>query len=186
MDIFINNEKIKFTDSDFPILISGAEKTGASFFSVSLLANILNNGYKVLFFSAYQMAKDDFEKQIYSGEDRVIMIDSGEEQDFIDTINKVADLPERVVLIKNIDNYGRKLFDIAKNLKLVIFSGDIDKCQFSNDLMGKDFSTKIFFSQSEKYPQDCLDNLPKYCGKIISPKHNGIINLGLVTPDIFC
>jgi len=177
MNILIDNKKVNFAEDDFPMLIHGAEKTGASFFSVSLLANLLNDGHKVLFFSSYQIAKDDFKKQAHSEKDKVIMIDSGEEQDFIDTINNTTYSSERIVLIKNMDNYSPKLFNVVKNLKLVIFSGDLDKCKFAGDLINKTFASKILFSSSEKYPQYNLAGLPKYCGKIISDKYSGVIRL---------
>ena len=176
MDILVDNKKIEFTDNDFPVLISGTEKKGVSFFSVCLMANLLNNGKKILFFSAYPSAKEELRKQIKT-EDGAIIIDSGEEQDFINTIKNTSDLNERIVLIKNFDIYSRKLFEIVKELKLVIFAGNIDNCQFFNEIVNKDFNAKIFFSQPEKYPQEGLDDLPKYHGRIFSQDKNGIIKL---------
>jgi hypothetical protein len=176
MGILVNNKKIDFTESDFPMLISGADKTGTSFFSVFLMASLLNKGKKVLFFSAFPMAKEEFRNQI-DDEKNAIIIDSGEEKALIDSIKNTSDLPQRVIFIKNIDSYGPGLFNAVKDLKLVIFSGDIDKCRFADDLIKKDWATKIFFSQSKKFPAIELANLPKYSGKIISDKYNGVITL---------
>ncbi|MFA4942612.1 MAG: hypothetical protein WC564_03190 [Patescibacteria group bacterium] len=179
MNILIDNKKVSFIENDFPILIHGVEKSGASFFSVCLLADLLKDGMKVLLFSAYPMAKEEFKKQIIGYEDNAIIIDSGEEQDFINTINNTSDLSERIVLIKNIDNYSSKLFDAVRDLKLVIFSGDLNKCKFADELVNKTFASKILFSPSEKYPQYDLTGLLKYHGKIFSDKYNGIISLGV-------
>ena len=178
MNILVDNKKVNFTEDDFPMLISDADKSGSSFFSISLLATLFKSGMKVLLFSAYPMAKEEFRKQIGDNEENTIIIDSGEEQALIDSVENTPNLSERIVLIKNIDTYSSKLFDVVKNLKLIIFSGDLDKCQFADELIKKEFATKIFFSQSEKFPQEEPINLAKYCGKIISEKHEGIISLG--------
>ncbi len=96
---------------------------------------------------------------------------------FIEELEKINDLSERIILFKNIDNYDSKLFERLKDAKLVIFSGDLDQCQFKNELLKKEFKTQIFFS----YPKDIeIDNkieLPKYCAHIISDQHNGVITV---------
>jgi len=46
MNILLNDKKVDFLLSDLPVLISGAEKTGSSFFTVCLLANLLKSGLK--------------------------------------------------------------------------------------------------------------------------------------------
>ncbi len=179
MNILLNNQRIEFTDNDFPMLISGTEKRGVSFFSVCLMANLLNSGQKILFFSAYPSAKEELRKQINKNEDKAIIVDSGEEQDFINIIKNTPDLNERIVLVKNFDIYSQELFKIVKELKSVIFAGDLDNCQFSDELISKDFTTKIFFSQSEKYPQEGLDDLPRYQGRMFSQKKEGLIRLDI-------
>lgn len=177
MNVLLNNKKVNFDSNDFPMLISGAEKTGSSFFSICLLADLLNNGHKVLFLSAYPMAKEEFKKQIGSNAANAIIIESGEEDDIIKEIKAIADLEERIVLLKNIDTYSRKMFNNLKDLKLVIFSGDLDKCEFAESLINKDFPTRIFFSSSKKFPYRITPNLAKYCGEMISEKHKGVISL---------
>ena len=179
MNVLLNNQKINFDSNDFPMLISGAEKTGSSFFSICLLAELLKNGYKVLFLSAYPMAKEEFKKQIGDKIENAVIIESGEEKDIIKGIKDTTDLEKRLILIKNIDVYSYKIFDALRDLKLVIFSGDLDKCQFTDSLINKAFPSKIFFSQSEKYPHSIMPNLAKFCGEIVSKKYNGIINLDL-------
>jgi len=179
MNILIDDQELNFAKDDFPMLISGTDNTGTSFFSICLLANLLNSGLKVLFFSAYSAAKEAFKKHIVN-EEKAIIIESGEESAFIYKIKNTTDLSDRIILIKNIETYSPKIFEAVKDLKLVIFSGDLDKCHFTDDLIKKDFATKIFFSQSDKYPQIGLDNLPRYRGKIFSNKYQGIINLDIL------
>ncbi len=177
MNILLDDKKIDFSLNDLPILISGREKTGSSFFTICLLVNLLKNGHKVILFSAHPAAKEEFRDQVGANLDNALIIDSESEDDFIDIIKNTPDLPQRVVLIKNIDSYSQKLFEAVKNLKLVIFSGDLDKCQFADDLLKKNFNSKIFFSFSEKDPIAELKPLPKYSGKIFNEKYSGVIKL---------
>ena len=177
MNILINNKKVNFKTNDFPILIHGYPKTGSSLFSVALLADLLKNDNKVIFFSAYPEAKEVFRNEINSIDVNALIIDSGDEQVFIETIKNINDLNERIVLIKNIENYSLKLFEVVRDLKYVIFSGNIDECNFIDELIKKEFITKIFFSQSKKYYQDEIEDLPRYFGKITSKEHNGLISL---------
>lgn len=177
MNILLDNKKVKFNKLDMPLLIHGAEKTGASFFSICFLANLLKDGTKTILFSAYPMAKEEFRKQISGYEKDAIIIDSGDEKVLIEMLKNIQDLKERVFLVKNIDNYSTNLFDAVKDLGLVIFSGDLDKCQFADSIIDKKLTTKIFFSSSEKYPQYELGNLPKYHGKVVGDINNGVVSL---------
>jgi hypothetical protein len=177
MNILINDENADFSLHDLPILISGAEKTGSSFFTVSLLANLLKNGHKVILFSAYSAAKEEFRNQIDTGLSDALIIDSEKEDDFIRIIENTPNLSEIIVLIKNIDQYSKKIFEAVKDLKLIIFSGDLDKCEFSDDLLKMKLTSRIFFSYSEKYPMEETKLLPKYSGLIVSERYNGVIKL---------
>lgn len=177
MNILINDEKVDFSLNDLPILVSGAEKTGSSFFTVCLLANLLKSGHKVILFSAHPAAKEEFKNQVGNDLGNALIVNSEKEEDFIETIKNTPNISERIVLIKNIDQYSKKIFEAAKYLKYVIFSGDLDKCQFSDCLLKKRFVSKIFFSYSAKNPIEELKLLPKYSGMIIGEKYNGVIKL---------
>jgi len=177
MKIFIDKKEAVFSKADLPILISGKEKSGASFFSLCLLANLLKNGEKIVFFSAFPAAKEEFRRQIAGHEESAIIIDSGDEKIFMEFLQRIDDLSERVVLIKNIDLYSQSLFKLVKPLKNIIISGDIDKCRFADDLIKEEFPSRIFFSQSQLYPQVGLENLPKYIGAITYRNQSGLIEL---------
>ena len=177
MNILLNDKKVDFSLNDFPILISGAEKSGSSFFSFCLLANLLKIGNKVIIFSAHPAAKEEFRNQIGTDLNNSLIIDSENEDYFINIIKTIPDLSGRIILIKNIDSYSQKLFEAVKDIKLVIFSGDLDKCQFADDLLKKSFASKIFFSYSDKNPVEELKLLPKYFGVIVGEKYNGVVRL---------
>lgn len=176
MKILVNNEIVKFSKDDFPILISGVCKTGSSLFSVSLVTSLFESGNKVLFLTAYPEAKVDFRRQLgESINENSIIIDSGEESIFIEKLDEIKDLYDTIILLKNMENYSTKLFDKLKDKKMVIFSGDIDKCVFKEQLSNKDFKIKIFFSYPEIIKVENKIELPKYNGHIIGDKYNGIV-----------
>ncbi len=178
MNIVVNDQPITFTHEDFPMLISGAPGEGSSYFSIELMVHLAQHGEKVVLFSAFEQAKELFKKEIGDAvTDNILIVESGDDAAFIEKLKTIEDLSERIVLFKNIDNYDAKLFEQLKDAKLVIFSGDLDQCQFKNELLKKEFKTKIFFS----YPKDvAIDNkieLPKYCAYIESGTHQGIITV---------
>ncbi|MFA6586247.1 MAG: hypothetical protein WCS86_03765 [Candidatus Paceibacterota bacterium] len=178
MDILVDDKIVSFNRNDFPMLISGIPSAGSSFFSIGVMINLFKKGEKIVLFSAYEQAKDLFREQFRGdANNNALIIESGDDNLFLEQLDKIQDLSERIVLYKNIDNYDSKLFSKLKDMKLVIFSGDIDKCEFREELMKKEFKTKIFFS----YPKDIeIENkisLPKYHGHIISEKYNGLIRI---------
>ncbi len=178
MKILINDKEVIFNKEDFPMLINGADKSGASLFSISLLTSLFENKEKVLLFSAFDPAKEEFKKQLgVSINENALIIESGDESVFIKELDEIQDLSERIILCKNIENYSSSLFDKLKDQKLVIFSGDTNKCEFGEKLVNKDFKTKIFFSYPEKIEVVDKIYLPKYKGMIISSKYEGIISL---------
>ena len=180
MKILINNKNINFNHDDFPMLISGIEKSGSSFFSVCLMEKLFNAGEKIIFFSAFPQAKKQFRDEVGDNiNDNALILESGEEVDLLDAVNNISDLEERILLVKNIEHYETDLFDRFKDKKLIIFSGDIDKCEFNNELIIKEFKTKIFFSYPEKITIDNKIDLPKYTGLIINDKYTGLISISI-------
>lgn len=177
MNIIFNNNIIKFDDNDFPILINGKNKSGASLFSITLLANLFLQGEKVLLFSAYPEAKEEFRNQVGDKINKnAEIINDGDENSLIDYL-KNNDTLDKIILFKNIENYSIDTFNKLKNNEKVIFSGNIDECEFAEELIKKDFETKILFSYSEIIDVDNKIDLPKYNAHIISPRFNGIISL---------
>ena len=176
MKILINDKEIVFNKEDFPILITGACKTGSSLFSISLVTSLFENNNRVLFLTAYPAAKEDFRRQLGDKvNDYAIIVDSGEESVFIEKLDQIGDLDNTIVLLKNMENYSAKLFDKLKNYKLTISSGDIDNCVFGDELAKIDFKTRIFFSYPNKLEVGNKIELPKYNGMVMNQKYNGII-----------
>lgn len=180
MKILVNDKEIVFNKSDFPMLVNGKAfvQSGASFFSVSLMTKLLEWGEKIVFFTGFDPAKELFRSQIGDVQnDNIIIIPSGDEEKFIQKLDEIKNLKERIILFKNIEEYSTNLFNRLKNQELVIFSGDIDECEFRDELSKINFKTKIFFSYPEKIEVENKIELPKYKGLIISQKYNGLISL---------
>ena len=57
-------EEVKLTTADLPILVHGKEHSGASLLSIVIASSFHKNGNKLLIFTAYPMAKEEFLKQI--------------------------------------------------------------------------------------------------------------------------
>lgn len=180
MKILINDQEVVFTKEDFPMFVNGKAFTqsGASFFSVSLMTKLFEQGEKIVFFTGFDPAKELFKEQLGGRmSENIIIIPTGDEEAFMRQLDEIKDLDERIILFKNIEEYSLKLFDKLKDHKNVIFSGDIDKCAFGDELSKMNFRTKIFFSYPEKMKVENKVELPKYKGLIISQKYNGIISL---------
>jgi hypothetical protein len=193
MGIFVNGREAFFAGHDLPILISGKEGSGASFFSTCLIADFLRRGHKILFFSAFPAAKMDLMRQmsdmdrecsefIRNGETiqgkRAIILDSGEEKDILEEIKRVNDLNERIIFFKNMDKYSQALFDAVGGSERLILSGDVDKCCFMTDITRKRFSTLIFFSKPECYRTGPdFDKLKKFQGLVKGVTHNGAVEV---------
>ncbi len=198
MGIFVNGREAFFSAHDLPILISGKEGSGASYFSLCLIADFLRRGHKILFFSAFPAAKIDLMRQVSdldrgncefvkNGDPiqgkRAVILESSDEADIINEVKRVADLEERVIFFKNMDKYSSALFSAVNSTPRLIVSGDVDKCAFVTDLSKKDFSTMIFFSKPEAYKMDDFSNLKKYQGMVKGVSHNGIVQV-IEEPDV--
>lgn len=161
MKVFVDKQEVRFETEDFPILISAHGGSGASLFSIHLMLNLFRQGKKILFFSAFPAAKEDFLRLLTEEEHgevefieraedatgkQAILARSGDESVLLDLIRMLSDITDRVVLIKNIEEYSPAVGELIKRLDLVVASGDIDQCSFVNMVTEKSFPTKIFFS----------------------------------------
>lgn len=190
--LLLNNQVFHFVETDLPILIHGRDKTGASLFTVSAIANLYTQGQKILFLSGYHMARDEFLDQTKANnkalliENRdllqkmplpqTIFIKRETPELFIEAIQTLPDINERVVLIKNFDLFDSALFEAAKNTKLIL-SGDIDRCAFKDKIAGISWKTKILFSQPEVNANITLPALEKYEGYLRGVNKEGVVSL---------
>lgn len=188
--IILNNNQFHLTSEYLPCFIHGLEHTGSSFFSVACMADLLLAGQKLVFFTAYPMARDMFlslttdsrdsgtiftEEEIEKEKDKTaILVKSGDEKLFKKIVETLEDISERIIFIKNIEFFSEEIFDVVSGFKNIIFSGDIDRCKFKNKLLKKDFKTIIMFSDM-KATDFKLAELGQYEGLMLGENNGGII-----------
>lgn len=191
MNILINGQVESFNPTDLPMLISGVDKAGASLFTVTTAINLLRNGNKILFLSAYPMAIKKFmellteqersdveivESEISIQGKRAIIIKPGDENLFFKTYNSLHDQSDRVVILKNFERYT-KAVELVINNPNVILSGNVDATPYLATLKNKKFNTQIFFSKPKLYPTNWPTALEKYTGIITNHRLKGLIKL---------
>ena len=193
-EILLNNEVYHFMESELPCLIAYQAGTGGSYFSIAMVADLFFSGSKILFLTAYPIAKDAFLEQIkesgskinyvtHEGElddnAQVIIIESGNEELFLKIIGKVTDLEERVVLVKNMEVFSEKTFDVCLRLQKIIFSGEIDKCPsyIQKQISNKKFNTTIAFFEPQIPLNFKVPTLEKYTGYLLSQSQKGFVKV---------
>ena len=159
-----------------------------------MVADLFLNGSKILFFTAYPMAKDNFLEQVKGNESKInyvtdedkidinaqaIIIESGNEKLFLESLNKIKDIEERVVFIKNIEVFSDIVFDSCLKLSKIIFSGDIDKCSASiqKNLLNKKYETIIVFSKPQIPFKFDVPILEKYTGYLWNNEKKGFVQV---------
>ncbi len=163
-DIVLNNEHFMMREADLPCLIPYTDKTGGSHFSVALMKDFFRSWSKILFLTAYPMAKENFMEQIAGEESKVayitdakdlttetqvIILESWNEALFLEVCTSLADLDERVVLVKNIEVFGQAVFDVCFPLQKIILSGNIDTCVAKEQIVAHPFATVVMFAQPQ-------------------------------------
>lgn len=193
-NILLNNSLFNFTENDLPCLVTYVEKTGGSHFSITMVVNLFLSGSKILFLTAYPMAKENFLEQVGGDnskiafitsidelekvkDSQVIILESGNENLFNEVVKELPDLHDRVILIKNMEFFTKKVFDVCLNLQKVILSGHIDECIDKERISKKEYKTLIAFSKPEiSIPME-VPILEKYSGYLLSQNKSGIVKI---------
>lgn len=182
---------LPFGTENLPTLVHGAEGTGASFFSISLAAQLHLNKQKLIMFTAYPMAKEEFFAQI--GEDKTsvfcldsisdiqkaegfqtIIVKSGNEDLLTAFMEEFPSLLEYILFIKNVENI--KSLDVVEFAVShpTIVSGDVSKSSFAEVLTNGEYKTKVLLSTLGS--EDC-SGLEKYQAKLITTGKECIVSL---------
>lgn len=192
MQILLNNQAFQFTNKHLPLLISGGHGAGSSLFTIHVMRQLVQAGEKILFFTALPAAKEDFKNLLSEDElletefvengeriegKRIIVLMSGEESAFLNAMEQISDSDQRILLVKNMDRFSSKLFDVVKSKKKLVLSGDLDETSFNDQLHDVDFGAKVFFSNPSKWPLDSFPSMEKYSGYMTSKDDNGVIGL---------
>ena len=190
--ILLNNEVYHPTENELPCLITYSEKVGGSHFSITLAADLCLSGSKILFFCAYPMAKDNFIKQlegsestllIVTDEDQIktspqaMIIQSGNEKLLMAAIQRIGDLPERILFIKNIEAMSPDIVDACLKFDKVILSGNLDKCARREVISKKHFNSIVVFTKPETPLPIEPPILEKFTGYLWSDNRTGLVKV---------
>jgi|CXWL01.1.fsa_nt_gi hypothetical protein len=162
--ISLNNEVFHLTEENLPCLITYREKAGGSQFSITLVADLFLRGSKILFLTAFPMAKDIFLNQIEGMESKAayveskddlervkdsqaIILQSGNGQLLLDAKDVLDDFEERVIFVKNVEMFDEAIVDSCLSLKKIILSGNYDEFKNKEKISNKIFVTTIVFSE---------------------------------------
>jgi len=192
--ILLDDNSLQLTEDYLPLLISYAEKSGGTQFSLNVISDLFLSGSKIIFLTAYPMATDDFlESTKHSeygitrltsvsdieGNENVqaIMIDSGNEKLFLETVNSLQDIDSRILFVKNFELYSGDLIKKCISFEKIILSGNIDRCELKDEVLKKEYSTTVLFSQPEAEIQLKVPNLEKYSGYMWSKDSEGVVKI---------
>ncbi len=192
--LVLNNESYIISESNLPCLITYGEHMGGSHLSIVLIANLFLSGSKILFLTAYPMARENFLEQIGNDHSDVAFVDSiselekslnaqaiilksGDEALFLEAVKILPDLQERVVLIKNMEVFSEVILDISLTIEKIILSGNIDTCVTKEKIAKKNFKTLIAFNQPEIEIPLTVPVLEKYASFLLSDITGGVLTL---------
>jgi hypothetical protein len=168
--IFLNNSPLEVATLEFPIMINGADKTGASYFSIELLTEMYAHGEHILFFSGYEMAKSSFKEKVGDSFDerRVIILEDANETQLLSALQTLPDISSHTIYIKNFDLYAPTTIQEVLKFPKLLFMGNIDLAKAKNEIKQHNWGTKISFG----FPE-----VEKYYGVIESARLNGQVHI---------
>lgn len=191
--LILNNEPYIISENDLPCLVTYGEHMGGSHLSITLVANLFLSGSKILFLTAYPMARENFLEQIGPTSDvtfvdsiseleksfgaQAIILKSGDEALFLEAVKIIPDLGERVILIKNMEVFSEATLDVSLNFEKVILSGNIDTCVAKEKIAKKNFKTLIAFNQPKIEIPLTVPALGKYTGFLLSDTKGGVLTV---------
>lgn len=192
-NIILNDKIYNVSDNDLPCLVVYGEKAGGSHFTVTMIADLFLQGKKILFLTAYPMAKNNFLEQIKDVSGKTIcitdkkqlddtpgiIIESGNEELFLESLKLLPDIKERIILIKNMEVFSRAVFDACLAFPNLIFSGDIDKCVAKEQIIKKLFNTIVVFSKPQIKLGFDIPALEKYIGYWRGQNYKGSVKIGV-------
>jgi len=192
--ILLNWKPYILSEDKLPCLITYGKNMGGSHLSITLISQLFTQGSKILFMTAYPMAKDNFLNQIGQNPDKiiymssidelenspdtqVIIIESGNAILFQKALDLLPDINERVIFIKNIEIFNEEIFDACIKHEKVIISGNIDECNFKNKFIETTFKTIIAFNQPESLISIEVPKLEKWSSFLTDQDQNGILTI---------
>lgn len=153
--------EVVFNHNNLPMMIHGVEHSGASLFSITVAALLHQKGEKLIIFTAYPMAKDEFVAQVGETKDifilddeknldkalkfQTIFIQSGNVDLFVKILEYGASLADRTIFIKNIETIDVPILELVSAFKFLV-SGDLGANKKQAGFKSVKYNTKVFLS----------------------------------------
>jgi hypothetical protein len=173
--ILLNQNKFEINEASLPMIIHGEEGSGASLLTITVAANLFAQGFKLLFLTGYHMAQEEFMKQVASfdrANDDVVFCFKDDVEQFANYIHTLPDINERIIVVKNADLFDEKVFDLILTKRNVVISGDINRCVSKENILIKNFETKITFSEFNGMQ---IPELKKYQSFLVGSGTSGFV-----------
>jgi hypothetical protein len=180
-----------------PMLIHGKEGQGASLFSISAMANLCAQGAKCIYICGYQMARDEFEKQLSLGHTPVTYTANSEpealgraqtiylkreDEHLLSKLSReLPDYSERILFLKNCELFSENAVQQALIHKKLVLSGDIQACSGADAIIAHSWQTTVEFSPLHE--NSFYQEVPKYSAVITSGANSGIVSLDSYGPS---
>lgn len=195
IDQIILNDKVRdFDDHILPCLINYEEKSGGSHYSVTLVANLFKQGFKILFFTAYYMAKENFIEQVGLDETKIafvinqqdllansnnqcLILESGNQELLDFTLNNLPDIKERIILTKNIEKFEDKIISQVLTFDKIILSGHLDECSLKENIIQKEYKNIVLFNNPKVKLSVTAPDLEKYNAYFWTKEEEGITKI---------
>jgi len=192
--IILNDTVRDFDESILPCLINYEEKSGGSHYSVTLVANLFNQGCKILFFTAYPMAKENFIEQVGLDETKIafvlnqqdlltnsdkqcLILESGNQELLDFTLNNLPDIKERIILIKNIEKFEDKIMSQVLTFDKIILSGHLDESSLKESIIQKEYKNIVLFNNPKVKLSVMAPDLEKYSAYFWTADEQGVVKI---------
>lgn len=157
-----------------PMLIHGAEGSGASLYTICLAAKWFRQGYDVVFLCGYPMAEQQFAQQVAGSYDRVRFY-TQEKRETFERVISTESLEHTIIVIKNVELFPGVVDRVASFSNLVV-SGDVNQAENKERIRALKFVTRIYFSPLES-DDELIRGINKYEGVVVSEGYRGMTKL---------
>lgn len=178
-NLLLNNKPFHLSLENLPCMIHGRGKTGASFFTMNVVLDLLEQKYKVVFYSAYQAARDFLTENVpgenlsiitsssqFDENKQLLILMRGEKDLFMELLRHKGDT-EYIFVIKNIEELDKETVEEILTYTNIIVSGDCGEAVFSHLFKDHAFKAHIFFSDIQEFVPEEDITLQKYQGYYI-------------------
>lgn len=178
-----SNRPIRIGTKDWPVLIHGTPKAGASFFTIALTASFLRRGEKVVFICAHAPAITALQREMHLTqpamasatvtasaatsleEMQLVTLMLGRGHNVLEALRALHDWTERIVIVKNIDEVlTSPMWAVLQSHRRCVLSGDLNKLRIA--LPAVMMKTQILFSDPPKTWPIKRSPLPTFMAEI--------------------